>query len=1125
MTSLLETIEGMVLDPDIVSTIQSDMSGLAGRAGGLPDGTIQNIVSLSGQLTLPDQQGMFGNSVTQLSTLVTTGLSGPDELWSALTNPLTQLESSITNGIESPITDVFSNISEVSNLSSLDPSALIGVLSGPLQQVASLLGESAEIQRIREFITKIQEIEAQIASAPEQIATLLSEQIQAAVDQVTQFVSPVFHQLEEFVDYLEGKAQLNTLQQDYELMVLKLVPAGEASVATVIETLDFSSDEAVSQIDGSLRTAFAMLQNFSKDTETSLMAAVGLLPSFNSEAWVQRVISAANSASSSEVNTLESLLSAWREALTQAQDLISDLSLDNILQPLEDLSNQIQPQLQSLNLDQVKDQLVLGLQGSTDLVDTVSQAQIGMLARFQSLSNNIQHTIDSINLDAVTVSIENALSAIDPVLTQIEGSIDTVSAEVLGSLTIITSELESLQQKLTDPTGEYRAPIEGFLSSINDAIPDNIPEQLEIVGQQLADAVSGLEKITLEPVFNAVIEQLEEMRAELQQIDASSLNQVLQAALSAVLAVFKNFDYQAEVGDFLTDKFDTAVAVVDEEAIQRLQEQIDGILERVHSYNPSMLFDTLGITEVYDEMVSQIDSFRPSEGLADIVDTLNSSMDELEAMTPGRVLQPIVEPLDKLKNHIHSLSLEPVFNQLQQTLGVLKTLLTRLDIGSFVQDLSGVIDHLRQQLLSLLSVDGLLEFLEPIYQAVMDAISTIDPSTLLQPLTDVQQALLDAIDSVDVSVLTDSISSIASTIDGFSLPQVRSNLLGKTQALENAVETLNLPDKFTELQTLQQSLKDALEARGEQADAEAEDRRLALLWTINAMEPLPLMAGALEQFSGFKNGVSTLASELDGHMSDGGALQQPLETLSERLAEVGPGIDDGVDDVKQALKDILNQAMEASGVEQITQIYSELQSTLKSYRPDNLESAINELIAPVSGAIEELNDPSEIFNEALVSYDNLKALVNPGLDDLLEQLRNQIQPILNGIIAKVDSLDPGILIGPLDAKYADILAIKDQLQAKIQDLLASLDAPYETVVQTIEQLNPAQVLAEPLDTTYQQIVDKIDGIDIHAVFEPLFEVLRALLGQLIEGINRTGDAFESFLNSAPSGSASAGVSI
>lgn len=1125
MASLLETVEGITINPDLITTLQSDMSGLAGKASGLPDGAIQNIVSLTGQIRLPDQQGVFGSSATQLSTLVETGLGSSDDLWSALTNPLSNLEDSITSGIESPITEVFSSIGEISNLSSGDPSSLLISLSEPLQQIAGLLGENAEIQRIREFITKIEEIESQISSAPDQLATLLSEQIQAAVEEVTQFVSPVFRQLEEYIDYLESRTQINILQQNYDAMLVKLVPAEAAPIATVIESLDFSSDEAVSELDGSLRTSFAMLQNFSKDSEERLAGAVGLLPEFNTDAWIQRVISAANTASSSELNSLESLLSTWRDTLSQAQDVISELSLENILQPLEEFSGQIQPKLQGLNLDNVKEQLIQGLQVSTDVVETVNQAQIDMLARFQSISNSIQQTIDSIDLDAVTVSIDNSLSAIDPVLTQIEGSIDNVSTEVQGSLDTINSELQILQDKLTDPAGEYRAPIESFLNSISDAIPDNIPEELENIGQQLADAVSGLENIALEPVFDSVIEQLEEMRTELQQVDAGSLSPVLQAALSTALAVFKSFDYESEVEGFLTDKFDTAVAVVDEEAIQLLQDQIDGILSHVRSYNPSILFDTLGITQVYDEMVSKINNFRPSDGLADIVDTLNSSMDELEAMTPGKILQPIVEPLDKLKNHINSLSLDPVFNQIQQALSVLKDLLTRLDINAFVQDLTGAINQLRQQLQALLTVDGLLEFLEPIHQAVMDAVSTVNPSILLQPLTDVQQALLNAIDSVDEPALTESFNSIASTIDGFSLPQVRTNLQGKTQALANSVDTLNLPAKFNELQSVQQSIKNAIEARGEQADAEAENRRQALLGTINAMDPLPLMAGGLEQFRGFQNGISTLVSELENQMGEGGSLEQPLDALSERLKEIGPGIEEGIDDVKQALRDIVNQAMEASGVDQINQIYTELQNTLESFNPSNLETAINELIAPFSEVIDELIDPSEVFNEVLASFDNLKSLIDPGLDDFLDQLRDQVEPILDGITSKVDSLDPGIIIGPLDAKYADIIAIKDQLQAKIQELLDSLDAPYETVVQTIEDLNPAQVLAEPLDATYQQILNKIDGVDIHAVFEPLIEALRALLDQLIEGIKRTGDAFESFLGAAPSGSASAGVSI
>src|SRR5882672_11091536 len=102
MPTLLDTVTGIALDPSVLSALQSDLTGVAGHVTGLPTSDIQQIVTLVGQIALPDEGALFGNGAASLEALVSGGLSAPDSLWSALSDPLRGLAQSLSAGLRNP---------------------------------------------------------------------------------------------------------------------------------------------------------------------------------------------------------------------------------------------------------------------------------------------------------------------------------------------------------------------------------------------------------------------------------------------------------------------------------------------------------------------------------------------------------------------------------------------------------------------------------------------------------------------------------------------------------------------------------------------------------------------------------------------------------------------------------------------------------------------------------------------------------------------------------------------------------------------------------------------------------------------------------------------------------------
>lgn len=1120
MGSLLDTLGTLAPDPAVVSRLRSDLTGLADRAGGLPTDDIRRTQQLVGQISLPDERQVFGDGVARLTTLVDSGLPSADALRQPLTDPLSRLESSLTSGLRAPMTQIFDDLRGVGAISPTDAADLVGPISEPLQRVASVLAEAEELQRIQEFIAQINELSTQITGAPAALATLLTDQVRAALEEATVPVASVTRQLSDFVTSLETQTRPEQLQQQFDEILLRLVPEGGTPIVAAITTLDFAADEAFAEIDGQVRTALMLERNLARATEDRMAQAAELIDVFEVDAWAQRLASAAQVATSSEVSDLASLLSGWRDILMQAQATLAGLSLDNVLRPVRDVATQINSQLEGLDLQGLKTELGQGIQSATSAVNAVNEAQLDVLAGFQSLVNDVTAALDAVDLATVVPTVENALNAVDPALNEVKSAIDKVSEVIQSTLSALQSELSTLHTSLTDPNGAYRAPIEAFLNSVQETVPDDIPETFEEVGERIGTVVAALEEVALDPAFDAVIEQLNEMRAELERIDVASLSPLLRAALAAALEVFKTFDFQQEVEEALTGRFDEAIAAFDEAVVERLQHELENVLAVVRANDPSLLFERLGITQAFDEMLEQAAGFRPSEALTDLAEPMQQAIDRLDSFTPTQVLQPVVEPLVQLQAFIGSLSLAPLFAQFERVIDDLVDQVSQLDIAPFVSDLNTTVAQLRDRLDSALSVEGLLGFFQPIHQAIMDALDAVDPAALLQTLTDVRQTLLEAIDAVDTTALTGAFSDIAKTVGAFEPPRLRSDLSSQAQSLSARLGTLDLPAKITQLQTTQQALKAALEARGEQADQVAEDRRQTLLATVEMMAPLPLFASVLQRLRTSQSGLTAITEKLDAALSEDGPVAQSLEALSARLHEIAPTIEEGVADIKQVLRDAVAQAFEAVGLDAINQIYAELKSSVQSYSPENVEAALEALIEPLQASLQDLLDPSEVLEEVVAAFDALKALIDPGLHDFLSQLQTSVEPVFSALTAKVGAIDPEPVLAALEAKYEEIVAIKDRLQDKVRALFDGLDVPYRQIEQMLQDLNPREVLVAPLSATHQAILDKFEGADVRSLFQPLLDALKKLRDALIEGINRTGSAFASFLSAAPSVSAS-----
>jgi len=69
MSNLFEQISTVAFDSNVLGALQGDLAGVAGQVTGMPTESIRQLVSLTGQIVLPGQNDLFGDSAASLAAL------------------------------------------------------------------------------------------------------------------------------------------------------------------------------------------------------------------------------------------------------------------------------------------------------------------------------------------------------------------------------------------------------------------------------------------------------------------------------------------------------------------------------------------------------------------------------------------------------------------------------------------------------------------------------------------------------------------------------------------------------------------------------------------------------------------------------------------------------------------------------------------------------------------------------------------------------------------------------------------------------------------------------------------------------------------------------------------------
>uniref|UniRef100_UPI0012ECD0CE hypothetical protein n=1 Tax=Desulfosarcina cetonica TaxID=90730 RepID=UPI0012ECD0CE len=281
MPTLLQTIEGIVLDDSVLTALGNDLSGAAATASGIPAERITTIVSLAGRIVLPRDEDLLGEGAATLPNLVSTGLRDPDQLWSAITSRFDQLGNAVADGVGGTVEGAFSSLQSIGSSDALDAEALLSQILTPLRDLIGQLGDNAEMQQLLGMVETIGMLRAEIIAAPAAIGTLVADRIQTAISELTAPLTNVVNQLNTHIQTLEQALSLDPIITE----LTSVHSALTTDFASLIAALDFTDEASYAALSGSIRLADARLRVFAGNVADALARAEGVSTAFDAGAW------------------------------------------------------------------------------------------------------------------------------------------------------------------------------------------------------------------------------------------------------------------------------------------------------------------------------------------------------------------------------------------------------------------------------------------------------------------------------------------------------------------------------------------------------------------------------------------------------------------------------------------------------------------------------------------------------------------------------------------------------------------------------------------------------------------------------------------------------------------------
>jgi methyl-accepting chemotaxis protein len=743
-----------------------------------------------------------------------------------------------------------------------------------------------------------------------------------------------------------------------------------------------------------------------------------------------------------------------------------------------------------------------------DFLDEIRQAiqqvpteEIGKAV--EAMLDRVKLELDDLGISTVGDTIEAAFTRVDTVVAQ------TFTPALADD---VAAALDRVLTKVADlPIGNLAGQLGATLQQLGDLI-DEIAAALQAPMDEVASFAAQLDELSFRPLGDEVIEEITEVRSQLEEIDANALSEVERLALTAALAVLRSVDLEGQVIGGLKQGFAAAQRQVTD-VLAELGRILDRVRAHVDQFSPDKALRPLD--GLLGQAGAQLERVNGSLLLRPLYTQVDDLAGRLAAYSPGTLLDPLQDPYDALITAVNRIDPAQWVAPLRLLYAEIDRLIGLVDVTPLFEEL----DRRRRQLLAdvrsalldgLTGLDlpeplkGLLDGLRPFLEGVTDAlfsggIATEVPrlSTELQAGFDLQaplkvldapfDQLLQMLATVPRDALTETVNTVRSSV-GVGLDALDPRAIVARFRQAQGILAGLAPPAMLAIPLGLPALRAAFEATVQAAPPERADDvaavRVSFDATFTLVDPDPL-EGAMRRLA-------------RTHAEVAARLGQRIARLD--VTAVGDAYARVRNDLDRLVPDFLR------GQEPLT--YEQVMAGLAGMRPSAraapveaavrrflvhaqpLQEAIGEAVDSVFGALGRLLalvDPVSLKDAVAAIYQTVRdkaRIIDP--DALAQSLRDKL---LAPLLAPLRAIDPSAIKQRLDQSFTRaVAAIRTSVTAILDAVAGVVD----------EKLRAVRAKVGQVITDLRQTLQRV-GKDLQAVVE---RVERLVLVELLERLNR-----------------------
>jgi len=825
-------------------------------------------------------------------------------------------------------------------------------------------------------------------------------------------------------------------------------------------------------------------------------------------------------------------------------DLLARLMMvfdaDDLKSRVEVLNRSIRDAVIGSPIGQIKQTIQAFLERIRQAIEEVPTEDVQRVV--DEMLGRVRDAIAQLHIDQLQQEIEQAFAGVDEFVTTSLN--DTLRNNVQTAFGLLANQLNSL------PLANLLNDLNGALAQLQDLITE-LESALQGELDSLQQLLQQAEELSYKPVSDAVIGEIDDLKARLQAINPNALSDAEKLALTGALAILEAIDLETQVIVGLKTGYHTA-----ENEVKAIFNQIVAALNQVRDkvvvFNPTVVLQP--INGALDQANSLLDKVNARTLLGPLYAQITAMERMVQELAPGRLLDPLQPAYSDLLGLLNRL--DPA-----QWVAPLNDLYAQIDRLIDIVDITPVMDELDRKQRELLGkardailsafdgfnlpapLDGFLDTMRPLLELVTEAIfgdpdtqlkeiglsirDRVNLGTLFVPLDQAFLRVVSMIETVPAADLTGAMNTIRQSV-GIGLdvlnPQTMITQMRAGHSRLQELAPANLLGQTVNLLAVKAIFegKVAVAPPGRTGDILTVSARFdAVLGVVT-----PTVSGS--QFTQLVARHDQLLDTLRLRIN-----QLDHSTASQHYAALRTNLD-------RVLPDFLRQPTPLSHAEIIAGLYgmrpsnkvapveATLSRFLQALRPYEgaLEPAINGFFSTLREIMLLIN-PLTLRDSVASIYVTLRQktrILDPA------QLAAAITVLLAPVKQSFAALDPAVITAQINATFNNAVhAVTVTLSQVLDDLVGIIDGQLRTLRAALhvvlDQLKATMATAlHSLTAILKQIEDLIFG----EILERLGKVIDNLGVSFDLELDRVRSAFDEMIHAIPLGGGqaeSAGVSL